>query len=683
MNDQTPGSAETDCLPGGLDPARGRPESGTFRSPYCDWTPARLLEHFQSRRTVRWFAVRDPEQAGDDKIDGVLVNRFEFNHEAHPLPRGFDWRVNPSRDAEWFILLHKFYFAVGLGERYRQSGDAKCVSKWIELTESWIDTIPVDFLPNDVTGRRVQNWIYAYFHFIQERPAAELTPEFHLKFLVSLHGQVSHLSRHLTIARNHRTIELCALFLAAVVFPEFAEAERWLETARQELLQNIRRDLLPDGVHCELSTDYHHLVLKNYLNARTLARLNGIAMPAELDELLRKALEFAVFAHRPDGTIPSLSDGDSRSFLEVIRQGHELFNNEEWLYVATQGRQGRPPARRSRVFPSSGYAIQRSGWGEGGEAFEQERYLIFDCGPLGEGNHGHLDLLSFEMAAYGQPLVVDPGRYTYHEPAPETGEINWRARFRGTAYHNTVQIDGKNQARYEFEKRRCKILGPGPDYELRTFRTADEYDFVHGIARSHEYPVVHERKILFIRPDYWIVSDLLHAAEFHAYDLRFHFSDQAQGKTEIETVEGTRLVHAPHLVLAQPTGPGGEASIEEGFISRTYGVKCPAPVLRVRRTASSADFHTVLYPYRRERPEIRMEILPVECGDRNGPPNGAFALAVTVTSRGQRWRDIYFCADDTADREYRAAGIVCRSSPFLVRQPLTMEPSPRRERSDW
>src|SRR5207249_1589723 len=123
------------------------------------------------------------------------------------------------------------------------------------------------------------------------------------------------------------------------------------------------------------------------------------------------------------------------------------------LYVASGGQRGTPPACRSKGFPDGGYHILRSGWGNGSEPFEDERYLVFDCGPLGRGNHGHLDLLSFEMAAYGQSLVVDPGRYVYDE----SGGTNWRVLFRGTGYHNTVQVDKKNQTRYALGKNSFKI----------------------------------------------------------------------------------------------------------------------------------------------------------------------------------------------------------------------------------
>src|SRR6185503_10473684 len=259
--------------------------------------------------------------------------------------------------------------------------------------------------------------------------------------------------------------ELCAIFMAAVVFPEMCDAAEWLEFAKSELLENMRSDLLPDGVHCELSTDYHHVVLRNYLVARRLAQLNAIALPGEMDAHIRRALQFAKWVHRPDGIIPSLSDGDTGSFLDLLEQGYELYDDPEMLYVSSRGREGRAPVERIRAFEASGYYVLRSGWGDRGEDYDAERYLVFDCGPLGAGNHGHLDLLHFEAYAYGRPLIVDPGRYTYHE----SGSPNWRVVFRGTSYHNTITVDRRNQIRYEFDKTRFKIRGPQPERELRSF----------------------------------------------------------------------------------------------------------------------------------------------------------------------------------------------------------------------
>ena len=124
-----------------------------------------------------------------------------------------------------------------------------------------------------------------------------VTPDFYRSFLESLHHQVSYLRDHVTPSRNHRTLELCAIFLAAVVFPEFVESPEWLRWSQDELVKNIQSDLQPDGVHSEQSTDYHHLVLKNYLLINKMERLNQIEMPEKSDQLIRKALEFSLYSH--------------------------------------------------------------------------------------------------------------------------------------------------------------------------------------------------------------------------------------------------------------------------------------------------------------------------------------------------------------------------------------------------
>ncbi|MFN7943963.1 MAG: alginate lyase family protein [Blastocatellia bacterium] len=621
---------------------------GIFRSPLDAYSPEQALAYFQRRDTVRYFPAVDETQTTRAKTDAVLAGRFDFNDEVHHLSLPSAWLSNPSTDLEWHILLHKFYYAVGLGAAFAETADERYARCWIELTDSWIENVPVDFLTSDVAGRRIQNWIYAHYYFVERGQSRSVTAGFYRKFLRSLHQQVTWLCEHLTPARNHRTLELTALFLAAVVFREMRGADEWLELARRELLSNMQADLLQDGVQCELSTDYHHLVLRNYLAVRQLAQLNRIPLPPQMDELIVKALQFAVWAHKPDGTIPSLSDGDTGSYLKLLEQGFELYGCPEMQYVGSKGRCGRAPAARSKGFSDSGYYILRSGWGNNGEAYEDERYFIFDCGPLGAGNHGHLDLLNFEMAAYGQSLIVDPGRYTYDE----SGDVNWRVLFRGTVAHNTVLVDQRNQTRYEPGKRKYKIAGPRPDYELREFTTRDNFDLLHGIARSHEYNVVHERKVFFQCPDYWIVTDLLRAAEPHRYDLLFHLSASAWGRTTFTSLPDCVLTEAPHLTLAQAAQSDTTVHHEAGFASPAYGVRQTAPVIRYSRRAADACFNTVLYPWRAEKPEIRVTNPVVTADGEPCAETEASALCVLIKTSDRQWRDYYFIAHQPAARTY-------------------------------
>ena len=115
---------------------------------------------------MKYFPIADAGEVRRDKIDAILENRFEFNGDTHSLKPGGFWTENPTRDLEWLIQLHKFYYAVGLGMAQVDTGDDRYAAKWVELTSSWIDSTPVDFLPGDVAGRRIRNWIYAHYYFV-------------------------------------------------------------------------------------------------------------------------------------------------------------------------------------------------------------------------------------------------------------------------------------------------------------------------------------------------------------------------------------------------------------------------------------------------------------------------------------------------------------------------------------
>src|SRR5689334_22247579 len=220
--------------------------------------PAELLAYYEARDSVKYFAVADDDETRRDKIDAIVANRFEFNGETYELTGHDFWLRNPSSDLEWQIMLHKFYYATGLGMAYQETGDERYAAKWVELTSSWINTVPLDFLPADVTGRRIQNWIFAHYYFVTTLKSRSVTPSFYVRFLESLNAQIRHLRGNLAPARNHRTLELWVLFLAAVVFPEFDDARELLDFARTELVRNMETDLLADGVQCEQSFDYHH-----------------------------------------------------------------------------------------------------------------------------------------------------------------------------------------------------------------------------------------------------------------------------------------------------------------------------------------------------------------------------------------------------------------------------------------
>jgi hypothetical protein len=480
-------------------------------------------------------------------------------------------------DEEWKIEWYKFYFGLDLAYAFSVTGDERYRSTWQRLVQSWIAQVPAGCDSSDVAARRIQNWIYAWNIFSR---TVVFSFDFESQFVSSLAAQVAHLRNHLTAERNHRTLELYALFIAALALPELDHGDL-LDFAMAELHRNLLTDVRPDGVHREQSTHYHMTALRSYLGARENARRFALQLPATYDERLEKACEFLLHVQRPDGYIPALSDADTGSYDDLLELAALIFNRSDFLYGATNGELGVKPAETCPSFADGGYFIQRSGWTD----FCNEKYLVFDCGPIGDGGHGHYDLLNIEVAANGRPLIVDPGRFTYAEKG--------RHSFKGTAAHNTVCVDDLDQVPY----RRGKPKGALAHGRLLERITAPGFDMLCGKAHSPAYDAIHTRRIFFIAGEYWLIVDSLRGLAPHKFDLRFHLTAAAWNHcTRIDNG-----IRTPELVLLFE--PQHAPVLSKGWVSNYYGTKEVAPVVSVVADGcENADFYTLIAPLKLTSP---------------------------------------------------------------------------------
>jgi heparinase II/III-like protein len=508
-----------------------------------------------------------------------------FHHQGLTLDLGVepDWlgaKLPPDR--EWRLEWTKFYYGLDLAWAFRQTGDQRFQDAWERLVRSWIRQVPLSVDPSDVVGRRIQNWIYAWNSFAASDRFDGLSEGLPERVLQSLAAQVAHLRANLTRERNHRTLELYALFIAALALPVLDRDGKLLAFAIEALHQNLLEDIGIDGVQRERSTHYHHVVLRSFLGARENARRFGLQFSPEFDERLVRACEFSMHLHRPDGTIPALSDSDSGSYLDLLALAADLFARPDFLYVATRGASGSEPTTANASFPIGGYYIQRRRGS--GTSVDGQRFLVFDCSPLGDGGHGHYDALNLEIAT-DRPLVVDPGRFTYCDDPP-----HWRRWFKSTAAHNTVSVDGLDQTPY----RRGKPKGPVARACLLQRLSAPDLDVLYGEVTSPAYEVIHRRRILFVAGEYWIVHDILEGSQPHRYDLRFHLGVTEGGPARL-TQHDPQQLRAPGLAVL--LAPPWSIAIEEGWVSATYGVKESAPiVLATARDVECAEFVTLLMP---------------------------------------------------------------------------------------
>lgn len=196
--------------------------------------------------------------------------------------------------------------------------------------------------------------------------------------------------------------------------------------------------------------------------------------------------------------------------------------------------------------------------------------LIADAGPFGPGNagHTHADTLSLVFRQGEEQVLIDPGTYTY------VGDPLWRNRFRGTAAHNTVRIDGLDQG----------IPGgpfawlSRPEVEVVRWESSPARDLL--TATCSYAGLRHKRTIVFDKNALWIfVLDRLEGQGEHGIEQFWHFGTEVRQCSPWCFLAGSKVLVAFEEGAAPRLFEGGDY----GWISPVLGIKSPAPVVVVER----------------------------------------------------------------------------------------------------
>lgn len=223
---------------------------------------------------------------------------------------------------------------------------------------------------------------------------------------------------------NHLLANAKALVFAGIFFAG-PEADAWREKGLAILRRELAEQIPPDGGHFERSPMYHAIILEDLLDLIQLAmRWPGLAETtpvAEWRQLAARMLHWLAAMTHPDGEIALFNDaafGVAPNLAALV------------AYAATLGVDADAPALTLASvtrLDDCGYVRLEKG----------HAVLIADVGEIGPDylpGHAHADTLSFELSVFGQRVVVNSGTSEYGL-GPE------RLRQRGTAAHNTVQLD--------------------------------------------------------------------------------------------------------------------------------------------------------------------------------------------------------------------------------------------------
>jgi hypothetical protein len=406
----------------------------------------------------------------------------------------------------------------------------------------------------------------------------------HLLF-IEAHREFSHLIRS-----NHYLSNLAGLLALSCSLKGPGIATR-----RHRYARLVQKEILiqtyADGGNHEASLGYHIFCTQLFTTALFFLRACGLTVVPAFEARLHEMYRLIAGVASGKGSAPNVGDcddGRAELLTEDLRQMFLPIGERTSLVVSGllgidaalwglepagthedavwYGLQQAYPRKslgggsRTLVFPQSGIAIVRRGEAE---------VLLFAMpnGIGGRGSHTHNDKLSVIVRLRGVELFTDGGTGCY------TRDAAMRNRFRATAAHNTLVVDGVEQ----------NLISPARDALFRLGNEARVTSLEgHGGPDSpslaatltlHGTTWRHSRLIKLDRDRAFEVRDSLIGTGTHDVDLYFHLAPGWEVSSMASEESKARCtITGPAHVGIHCAGPAAlTAQAEPALQSRTYG----------------------------------------------------------------------------------------------------------------
>ncbi|WP_306544553.1 heparinase II/III family protein [Malikia spinosa] len=516
-----------------------------------------------------------------------LANPFNGQRVAAP-ERGW-WQIpdfDPAvGDIKLIWELSRMDWVLAFAQRARQ-GDDKALGQLNDWLADWCAHNPPYRGPNWKCGQeaslRVMHLAMAALILDQVR-----TPAIALRDLVKLHLQRVAPTVQYAMAQdnNHGTSEAAALFIGGswLAVLGIDEGERWQRMGRRWLENRAARLIGPQGSFSQYSLNYHRVMLDTFCMAEVWRR--QMNLPAFSERWQSRALAATQWLRHMvnpvNGDGPNVGANDGARLLQLtdtayrdhrpsvqlamaLFAGQRAYSEDgpwnrslQWLGVKVPT--GTAPSTSDYVADDGGFAMLRRGL-----AMAMLRYPRFRFRP------SQADALHLDLWLGGKNLLHDAGTYSYNT------DPQWLNYFGGTASHNTVQFDERDQmprlSRFLLgDWLRTSFLQPLTRDEKAT-RLAAGYRDGQGAS--------HQRKVELCDTKLHVLDDV--AGFKHKAVLRWRLTP---GDWKVEGAP-----NAPRLTLAETGSPVltvnanvqiTRCELVQGWESRHYLEKTPVPVLEI------------------------------------------------------------------------------------------------------
>ena len=369
---------------------------------------------------------------------------------------------------------------------------------------------------------------------------------------------------------NWRIVANAGFFKAVEYFPEFILHDTWREKVEYNVEYTF--DLLynDDYSFTEAGPSYAAWCVKLFGDCIKAADMSGNPMSAVFIEKVKYAARNALESYYPNGYDSNIGDSNYRDQMHYFEMLNDVFNQSDAVINSYVSGEDKGAEYLTRYYDTVNSAYMRNSWNP-----DEAVYINFTNNPA--DGHYHPDSNQVLMYAYGAPLLVDSGRYSYSS----TNSIY--DTLRTAASHNTIEADGLTLGAHS----------ASANANALTYKnTNDTFDFATSTQNGYT-DVAHTRNVFFARSGFGIVTDYVEGTTSRAYRQNWHFMPSSNATVD-GNVAKTAFYNAPDITLA--VASADSASIKSGYHSADYGLVAESEYASFEKTGTTVKFDTILYP---------------------------------------------------------------------------------------
>jgi hypothetical protein len=431
-------------------------------------------------------------------------------------------------DLKFILEPSRFLFVYPLVRAYALTGDERFTLAFWNLIEDWAAHNHPMSGPLWICGQecslRILAWSFALHGFIG---SPSTTPE-RIALLFSLIASHAwRTAQTIPYARsqrsNHLISEAVGLWTAGTLYPELSDAPRWQSLGAQILHEAVVDQITPEGVSHQHSFNYQRMILHLLLWTLRLAEIHGSVLHEDIRSRTQAALDFLRLWIDPiSGCVPNHGSNDGSLIFPLATADYADYRPLAQLGAAILDRPalqsgtwdeptlwfGAKPASSCHVNSTSPPASETGYFRLG----DENSWALIRAGSY-HRRPFQSDQLHVDLWWRGLNIARDPGTYLYNGPAP------WNNAFAGTAVHNAVTVDGRDQM-----TRGGRFLWL--DWAQASGRTRLSGDSVHAHCFEGEHDgyknlsVTHRRNVHRLAVGWLIADELIGTGE---HDLRLHW----------------------------------------------------------------------------------------------------------------------------------------------------------------